>query len=51
MKNYQFCRRQFNKTGLILFFVFMFICLTGYSQENDWRNIEHAVSVIPDEGY
>jgi hypothetical protein len=34
--------------------LFLFFLLAGpsvYSQEKDWRNIDNAISVIPDEGY
>lgn len=35
--------------GLFLFF--LLADPPVYSQENDWRNIDNAISVIPDEGY
>lgn len=52
-KNYFPERKQIvsNNIGLILLFIFSFICSTVFSQENDWRNIDNSVSVIPDEGY
>lgn len=37
--------------SLLLFFVFILICSNTYSQNSDWRNIENAVSVIPNENY
>ncbi|WP_158872039.1 sialidase family protein [Maribellus comscasis] len=37
--------------GLTLLFVFLFYATDIYSQEKDWRNIENAVAIIPDEGY
>lgn len=29
----------------------VFVFSTAYSQKNDWRNLNNAVSIIPDEGY
>ncbi|MCG6190764.1 sialidase family protein [Maribellus maritimus] len=53
MENKQFRRGQhiYNFIGLALFFVFLLHSTDIYSQEKDWRNIENAVAVIPDEGY
>jgi len=31
--------------------VLLFVSSTAYSQKNDWRNLENAVSEIPDENY
>lgn len=54
MKNYPYFRRkQFDSigAGFVLFIIFLFISFTVHSQKNDWRNLDNAVSVIPDEGY
>lgn len=39
-----------NKNLALITFI---ICvhLNAYSQKNDWRNLDNAISVIPDEGY
>ncbi len=53
MKNSLFGREyyQFNNIGVFLLIAFLLICSATYAQEKDWRNIDNAVSVIPDEGY
>ena len=40
-----------HKNGIILFFVFGLFPSLVYSQQNDWRNLDNAISVIPDESY
>lgn len=47
------CRHRniFTRMSLHLFFIFSLITLSAYSQQNDWRNIENAISIIPDESY
>ncbi len=39
------------KTNLFLVVIFSLIGFNSYSQQNDWRNIENAISIIPDENY
>ncbi len=53
MRNNQFTRGQhiYNFIGLALLFVFLLHATDVFSQEKDWRDIENAVSLIPDEGY
>jgi len=40
-----------NNISLVLFTIFIFIYSNTYSQSADWRNLENAISEIPDEGY
>lgn len=43
---------QIIKICSILFFVlFAFLSPQVFSQQNDWRNIENAITIIPDENY
>lgn len=35
----------------VILFIFSMFHYSAYSQEKDWRNIENAISVIPDENY
>ncbi len=36
---------------LAFFIICALICSNAYSQENDWRNIENALSIIPNKNY
>jgi len=40
-----------NNIRLVLFTIFIFIYSNTYSQSADWRNLENAISEIPDESY
>lgn len=53
MENNQFRRGQhiYNFIGLALLYILLFCSTDVYSQKEDWRNIENAVAIIPDEGY
>ena len=53
MENNQFTRGKhiYNFIGLALLYVLLLYSTDFYSQKKDWRNIENAVAIIPDEGY
>ena len=36
---------------MLFFVLFTFLSTQIFSQQNDWRNIENAISIIPDENY
>lgn len=44
-------KNMFKNISLVLFTVFILIYSNTYSQKLDWRNIDNATSIIPDEGY
>ena len=53
MENRLFERKRFkfNYKEAFSFIAFLFICSAICAQEKDWRNIDNAISAIPDEGY